>query len=74
MAIIMLTDQEQTILAQIAQQTGKTEDEILRDAIVRYLSHFHLAYRRQLLHEARGIWRDRTDLPDIAALRAAFDR
>lgn len=46
MAIITLTDQEQTILAQIAQQTGKTEDEILRDAIVRYLSHFHLAYRR----------------------------
>jgi len=73
-ATINLTEQEQTVLAQIAQQTGKTEDELLRDAITHYLSHLHLGYRRQLLHEARGMWHDRNDLPDLTTLRQEFDR
>lgn len=73
-ATINLTEQEQMVLSQIAQQTGKTEDELLRDAITHYLSHLHLAYRRQLLHEARGMWHDRNDLPDLTTLRQEFDR
>src|SRR5258708_27295425 len=29
--------------------------------------------RRALLRQARGLWQDRTDLPDSSALRAALD-
>jgi predicted transcriptional regulator len=71
---VTLTEQEHIILSQLAQQTGRTEDELLHEAITQYLSHVHLAYRRQLLHEARGMWQDRTDIADIHALRGEFDR
>jgi hypothetical protein len=71
---VTLTEQEHIVLTQLAQQTGKTEDELLHDAITQYLSHINLAYRRQLLREARGMWQDRTDISDIHALRREWDR
>jgi len=73
-ATITLTEQELAILSQIAQQTGKTEEELLRNALTHYLSHLHPACRRQVLHEARGMWHDRNDLPNLTTLREEFDR
>jgi len=57
-ATITLTEQELAVLSQIAQQTGKTEEELLRNALTHYLSHLHPACRRRVLHEARGMWHD----------------
>ncbi|MDQ2998477.1 MAG: CopG family transcriptional regulator [Chloroflexota bacterium] len=71
---ITLTEQEQLSLRTIAQQTGKTPDELLHEAITQFLTQFQQTPRRALLQQARGMWKDRTDLPSLATLRHEFDR
>ena len=71
---IHLTNQENESLLAIAQQTGKTQDELLREAINQLISQFDQEDRRALLQQARGIWKDRTDLPSIEVLRREWDR
>lgn len=72
-ASIDLTEQETQALRELAQQTGKTQDELLHEAVTRLLSDMQVN-RLALLQQARGIWKDRTDLPDPQMLRAEFDR
>ncbi len=71
---IILTDEQQAELQVIAQRTGKSEDELVRAAVEQLISQFRLDARRAMLQQARGMWQDRTDLPDFAALRSEFDR
>lgn len=71
---ITLTEQEQISLRDIAQQTGKTPDELLHEAVAQFLAQFQQMRRRALLQQARGMWQDRTDLPSVATLRCEFDR
>ena len=71
---IVLTEQEETALQQIAQQTGKSEHDVIREAVSDYIQHYHVTHRRQLLQQARGMWRDRTDLPTLDSLRREFDQ
>ncbi len=71
---INLTDQENNSLLNIARQTGKSQDELLRDAINHLISQFHQQDRRVLLQRARGIWKDRTDQPSAEELRREWDR
>jgi hypothetical protein len=71
---ITLTEQEQVSLRAIAQQIGKTPDELLHEAVAQYLAQFQPTRRRTLLQQARGMWQDRTDLPSLATLRREFDR
>ena len=70
----ILTDQQQEALHVIAQQTGKSEDELVRQAVEQLINQFRWDIRRAMLQQARGMWQDRTDLPDFAALRREFDR
>jgi lipase chaperone LimK len=71
---ITLTEQEETAIRTIAQQTGKTPDELLREAVEQLLVQYQQTYRRALLQQARGMWRDRADLPPLETLRREFDR
>ena len=71
---ITLTEQEQVSLRDIAQQTGKTPDELLHEAVAQFLAQFQQMRRRALLQQARGMWQDRPDLPSVATLRREFDR
>jgi len=71
---IRLSEQEHNALHIIALQTGKSEDELLRQAIKQLIIQFQPVDRRPLLQQARGMWHDRTDLPDWQALRQEFDR
>ena len=73
-ASIQLTDQESEALNTLAQQTGKTPDELLHEAVTRMLVQAQATTRLALLRQARGIWKDRQDIPDVRALRAEFDR
>jgi hypothetical protein len=70
----MLTEQQTAALHTIAQQTGKTEDEVVREAVEQFLDQFQQVRRQQLLRQARGMWRDHTDLPSLRVLRDEFDR
>jgi hypothetical protein len=69
-----LTEQEQTTLETIAQRTGKTPDELIHEAVKRLIAQFQAEDRLHLLRQARGMWKDRTDLPSVADLRREWDR
>jgi hypothetical protein len=69
-----LTEQEQTTLEAIAERSGKTPDELIHDAVKQLLSRFQEGDRLRLLRQARGMWKDRTDLPSVAELRREWDR
>jgi hypothetical protein len=69
-AHITLTDEQNAALRAIAQQIGKSPDEVIYEAVERFILQSKMAYRGALLQQARGMWQDRTDLPEPEALRA----
>ena len=69
-----LTEQEQTALETIAQRAGKTPDELVHDAIQQLIAQFQSEDRLRLLRQARGMWKDRSDLPTLTDLRREWDR
>ena len=73
-AELHLTEQEQTALATIAQRMGKTPDEVVHDAVKQLIAQFQSEDRLSLLRQARGMWKDRTDLPPLTDLRREWDR
>jgi hypothetical protein len=71
---IYLTEAERERLATLSDKTGKSQSELIREAIDRFLSGRSHADRVTLLRRARGMWKDREDLPDFPALRRELDR
>ncbi len=71
---IYLTERERQQLAVLAEQSGTSQSELIREAIDRYVVSRLGSERLPLLREARGLWQERTDLPDFAALRGELDR
>jgi hypothetical protein len=53
----------------MAQRRGKTPDEIVHDAVKQLIVQFQSEDRLGLLRQARGMWKDRTDLPSLTDLR-----
>ncbi len=73
-AELNLTEQEQTALATMAQRIGKTPDELVHDAVKQLIVQFQCEDRLSLLQQARGMWKDRTDILSLADLRREWDR
>lgn len=71
---VSFTEQESAALRLIAQQTGKTQDELIREAVQQFIAQFRIAHRLTLLQQARGMWKDHADLPPLETLRREFDR
>ena len=71
---IYLTEGQQKALRRLAVHTRKKQSELIRQAIDRYLLDTTQEDRLSLLRQGRGIWKDREDLPDFAALRREANR
>jgi len=71
---IYLTERQRDELTAIAKIAGKKQSELIREAVDRLIDQEGHSRREAVLHEAAGIWKDRTDLPDFKAMRAEWDR
>ena len=71
---ITLTDTESRIIQDIGSHTGKTPNAVLHEAIQAFIIRETSPNRRNLLRQARGMWKNREDLPDIEALRREWNR
>ena len=71
---LRLTEQEQSALEAMAQSMGKTPDQLVYDVVKQLIAQFHSEDRLALIRQARGMWKDRTDLPSLVDLRREWDR
>jgi hypothetical protein len=71
---INLTQRERDALREIAERTGKSQAELVREAVKLLISEFRSEDDRSLIRRARGIWKDRQDLPAPEDLRREWDR
>ena len=70
--VFMLDEPEASALLTLVQRTGRSADELVREAVQRYIQQ-QIPERRALLKQARGMWQQREDLPSVADLRREFD-
>ena len=71
---INLTEQERNALREISRRTGKTERELIREAIDQLITQFRRGDRCSRMRKARGICKDRQDLPALEDLRREWHR
>lgn len=71
---IYLTETQQQTLRRLAVSTRQKQSALIRRAIDQYLSAEAHEDRLSLLRQGRGLWKERQDLPDVAALRQEVDR
>lgn len=71
---IYLTDEERKALKAMARRLERSQSEIIRAAVDRYIERYQAGNRLDLVRQARGIWKGREDLPDFRAVRGELDR
>lgn len=71
---IYLTEQEHRQLHRLSRRKGASLSELIRTAIDHMLLQQQSANRLEAMRQARGIWKDRADIPDFGRLRNEWDR
>jgi len=73
-AQVILSESESQAIQALSQSRGKTQEEILHEAIEQFLTQHQVESRLAALRQARGIWQERQDLPDFSELRDEWNR
>lgn len=73
-AQLQLTDTETQTLESMARRTGKTTEELLHEAVARFLTPRVDNNRLEQLRQARGLWKGRQDIESLTDIRREFDR
>lgn len=71
---IYITDEERSALTSLAQQTGLSQSELIRQAIDHFCQLHKSSNKLERLRKAKGIWENRDDFCDFKDIRASFDR
>ena len=71
---IYLSPAQQKALKAMAARTGRTQSELIRDAINRFVGQRTASERGGVIRRSAGLWKGRKDLPDFAAVRREADR
>ncbi len=71
---IYLTEDERNSLKLISKETGRTQSDLIREAIDTLISKVDKKNNSKKRQEAFGLWKDRDDYPNIEELRNEFDR
>ena len=71
---IYLSPAQQKALKALATRTGRTQSELIRDAIDRFVGQRKASERVSVIKRSAGLWKGRADLPDFARLRREADR
>jgi hypothetical protein len=71
---IYLTEEENSSISRLSQILGSGKSQIIRQAIDEFILKRETSKRLNALREARGMWADRTDIPDLREQRQSFDR
>ena len=71
---IYLTEDERNSLKLISKETGRTQSDLIREAIDSLISKINKKNNNKKRREAFGIWKDRSDYPKVEELRNEFDR
>jgi hypothetical protein len=73
-AEIDFTEQELNALQDISLRTGKSQEQLIREAVDHFIAEFQNKDRKSLMQRARGMWKERQDLPNLEDLRREWDR
>ena len=71
---IYISSEERQGLQALARQVGRSQSDLIREAIDGFLERHRPGERLSRLRRARGLWRDREDIPSLAVLREELDR
>lgn len=71
---IYITHEEEKTLKKLAKQSGRSKSELIRNAIDQYLKVKLQNDWKNKIMDSAGIWENRTDFPDVDAIRSSMDR
>ncbi len=71
---IYLTAQQHSELKRLAKTLDKKQSKLIREAIDNLIAQSSSKRRKEILKNAAGIWKNRSDLPDFTAIRSEWDR
>ncbi len=71
---IYITAEEKQGLEELSERTGKTQSELIREAIDRLLQDSISRYRSQVIREAAGTWQRQKSNVSERSLRNSWDR
>ena len=71
---VCLTKEQRAALRRIAAATAKARSELIREASDALIARSSKSSGRAVLRRLAGMWKDRRDLPDFAAMRKSWDR
>jgi predicted transcriptional regulator len=71
---IYLTEEEHSAISRLSAASGQGKSEVIRQAISEFIERRYTTNLLRKLRAARGIWKDRSDIPDGRQMRSEFDR
>jgi predicted transcriptional regulator len=71
---IYLSEKEKEAIQAIALEIGKSQSQLIRQAVDQFIEKFKEPDTKKFLQQAKGLWKDRQDLPDFSRLRQEWGR